>query len=90
MLEDAEEDIPAFYAFPKSDWTKLRSTNPIERATAKSAAATDVVGIFPDDRSLIRPVGMLYIEQDGEWLVGRGYLSAESISLAPSPDQPRT
>ena len=25
---------------------------------------------------------MLCIEQDDEWLVGRGYLSAESISLA--------
>jgi putative transposase len=42
---------------------------------------TDVVGIFPDDRSLIRLAGMLCIEQNDEWLVGRGYLSAESISL---------
>jgi putative transposase len=40
-----------------------------------------VVGIFPDDRSLIRLAGMLCIEQNDEWLVGRGYLSAESISL---------
>jgi hypothetical protein len=35
-----------------------------------------VVGIFPDDRSLIRLVGMLCIEQNDEWLVGRRYLSA--------------
>jgi mutator family transposase len=40
------------------------------------------VGIFPDDQSLIRLAGMLCIEQDDEWLVRRGYLSAESISLA--------
>jgi hypothetical protein len=39
------------------------------------------VGIFPNDRSLIRLAGMLCIEQNDEWLVGRGYLSAESISL---------
>jgi hypothetical protein len=30
---------------------------------------------------LIRLAGMLCIEQNDEWLVGRGYLSAESISL---------
>jgi transposase-like protein len=42
---------------------------------------TDVVGIFPDDQSLIRLAGMLCIEQNDEWLVGRGYLSAESIAL---------
>ena len=42
---------------------------------------TDVVGIFPDDQSLIRLAGMLWIEQNNEWLVGRGYLSAQSISL---------
>ena len=40
---------------------------------------TDVVGIFPDDRSLIRLAGMLCIEQNDQWLVGGGYLSAESV-----------
>jgi putative transposase len=38
-----------------------------------------VVGIFPDDRSLIRLVGMLCIEQNDEWLVGRRYLSAAAM-----------
>jgi transposase-like protein len=31
MLEDAEADILAFYAFPSDDWRKLPSTNPLER-----------------------------------------------------------
>ena len=81
MLEDAETDILAFYAFPPSHWRKLRSTNPLERFNKEVGRRTDVVGIFPDDRSLIRLAGMLCIEQNDEWLVGRGYLSAESISL---------
>jgi transposase-like protein len=81
MLEDAEADILAFYAFPSSHWRKLRSTNPLERFNKEVGRRTDVVGIFPDDRSLIRLSGMLCIEQNDEWLVGRGYLSAESISL---------
>ena len=81
MLEDAEPDILAFYAFPSSHWRKLRSTNPLERFHKEIGRRTDVVGIFPNDRSLIRLAGMLCIEQNDEWLVGRGYLSAESISL---------
>jgi putative transposase len=40
---------------------------------------TDVVGIFPDDQSLIRLAGMLCIEQNDEWLVGRRYLSAHAM-----------
>jgi putative transposase len=81
MLEDAETDILAFYAFPTSHWRKLRSTNPLERFNKEIGRRTDVVGIFPNDRALVRLAGMLCIEQNDEWLVGRGYLSAESISL---------
>jgi transposase-like protein len=81
MLEDAETDILPFYAFPPDHWRKLRSTNPLERFNREIGRRTDVVGIFPDDQSLIRLAGMLCIEQNDEWLVGRRYLSAESISL---------
>ncbi len=81
LLEDAETDILAFYAFPADHWRKLRSTNPLERFNKEIGRRTDVVGIFPDDQSLIRLAGMLCIEQNDEWLVGRRYLSAESISL---------
>ena len=64
MLEDAEPDILAFYAFPPAHWRKLRSTNPLERFNREVGRRTDVVGIFPDDRSLIRLAGMLCIEQN--------------------------
>ncbi len=81
MLEEAEEDILAFYAFPAEHRRKLRSTNPLERLNREIGRRTDVVGIFPDDRSLIRLASMLAIEQNDEWLVGRRYLSAGSIAL---------
>ena len=67
MLEDAEHDILAFYAFPPDHWRKLRSTNPLERFNREIGRRTDVVGIFPDDRSLIRLTTMLTIEQNDEW-----------------------
>ena len=79
LLEEAEEDIIAFYSFPPAHWSKLRSTNPLERFNKEIGRRTDVVGIFPDDRSLIRLVGMLCLEQNDEWLVGRRYLSAAAM-----------
>ncbi len=79
LLEDAEEDILAFYAFPTEHWRKLRSTNPLERFNREIGRRTDVVGILPDDRSLIRLTSMLAIEANDEWLVGRAYMSRQSI-----------
>jgi putative transposase len=79
LLEDAEEDLLAFYCFPTDHWTKLRSTNPLERFNREIGRRTDVVGIFPNDRSLIRLAASVVIEQNDEWLVGRRYLAAHSL-----------
>ncbi len=81
MLERAEDDLLAFYAFPVDHWRKLRSTNPLERLNREIGRRTDVVGIFPDDASLIRLATSLVIEQNDEWLVGRRYLSLGYLSL---------
>jgi putative transposase len=81
LLEEAEEDLLAFYRFPAAHWSKLRSTNNIERVNKEIARRSDVVGIFPKDGSVIRLVGALLIEQNDEWLLTRGYLSKESIGL---------
>jgi len=79
LLEEAEEDLLAFYAFPADHWAKLRSTNPLERVNREIGRRTDVVGIFPNDRSLIRLAASVVIEQNDEWLVGRRYLSQHSL-----------
>jgi transposase-like protein len=79
LLEEAEDDLLAFYAFPADHSTKLRSTNPLERFNREIGRRTDVVGIFPNDRSLVRLAASVVIEQNDEWLVGRRYLSAHSL-----------
>src|SRR5215207_6897169 len=91
LLADAEEDLLAFYRFPAEHHSKLRSTNPLERVNREIGRRSDVVGIFPNDASLIRLAGMLLIEQNDEWLVGRRYLSETSMALvvAAATDQDR-
>lgn len=80
LLEAAEDDLLGFMAFPKEHWTKLRSTNPLERVNREIARRSDVVGIYPNDAAVIRLASMLLIEQNDEWLVTRRYLSQESIA----------
>jgi transposase-like protein len=81
VLDEAEDDVLAFYAFPAEHWSKLRSTNPLERCNREIGhRRTDVVGIFPDDPSLIRLVSMLAIEANDEWLVERSYIRSRPVA----------
>jgi putative transposase len=64
LLEVAEEELLAFYRFPAAHWSKLRSTNPLERLNKEIGRRSDVVGIFPNDAAAIRLTGALLIEQN--------------------------
>ena len=81
LLEAAESELLAFYELPREHWSKLRSTNPLERVNREIGRRTDVVGIFPNDAALLRLAGALLIEQNDEWLIARRYLSQESLEL---------
>lgn len=59
----------------------MRTTNPLERSTARSGGARDVVGILPNYAVLLRLAGMLLIEQTTSGWSGRRYLVESSMAL---------
>jgi transposase-like protein len=86
MLTDAAEDLLAFSAFPLAHWRKIWSTNPLERINGEIKRRTNVVGIFPNDASIIRLVTAVLVETHDEWAVSeRRYLSEESMTATDQP-----
>ena len=86
MLTDAREDLLAFCAFPLAHWRKIWSTNPLERINGEIKRRTNVVGIFPNDASILRLVTAVLVETHDEWAVAeRRYLSEESMAEIDKP-----
>jgi len=96
LMHEAKENVLAFCHFPKDHWKKVWSTNLLERVNVAPRGAlgsavikrrTRVVGIFPNDSSIIRLVAAVLLEQHEHWqLEGRRMFSAESMAAIPELD----
>jgi len=81
ILLAAEDDVLAYLACPREHWTKIWSTNPLERLNRELARRNDVVGIFPNREALLRLGTALLAEQHDEWLtMGKRYLTQASLT----------
>lgn len=87
VLRDAKEDALAYMAFPPEHWTRIYSTNPLERLNREIKRRTNVVGIFPDAASTERLVGAVLMECHDEWQVNRRYFSHESMRKFMDPNE---
>jgi transposase-like protein len=88
FMDDSELDVLAYMAFPAQHRVKLHSTNPLERLNKEVKRRADVVGIFPNEGSIVRLIGAVLMECNDEWAVQTRYMQVEAMAelLAPTID----
>jgi putative transposase len=81
FMDEAEDDVLAYMSFPAEHWSKIHSTNGLERLNGEVKRRTEVVGIFPNDDAIVRLVGAILLEQNDEWAVQRArYMTLETMA----------
>lgn len=85
-MDEAEDDVLAYMGFPAAHRAKLHSTNGLERLNKEVKRRADVVGIFPNEASIIRLVGAVLMEANDEWQLQHRYLSIEALAEISASD----
>jgi transposase-like protein len=86
LLLAAEDDVLAYMSFPREHWTRIYSTNPLERLNREVKRRTDVVQVFPDEAAALRLAGAILLETADEWAAEeRRYFSQASMQQLLDP-----
>jgi putative transposase len=88
LLRAAEDDVLAYMTFPGEHWTRIYSTNVLERLNREVKRRTDVVQVFPTDGSVVRLAGAVLMEIADEWAIERRYFSQSSMLRLIDPAVP--
>ena len=81
LMVAAKEEVLAFTAFPTEHWRQIWSTNPLERLNKELKRRCRVVGIFPNEASVIRLGGAVLLDVHDEWVSAeRRYFSEASMA----------
>ena len=73
------------YRFPRSTHRKIRTVNGLERVNKEIRRRTWVVGIFPNEDSVLRLTSAVLAEIHEEWLTARQYLNLADWSTTEKP-----
>jgi len=84
-MDESEYDVLAYMAFPHQHRVKLHSTNPLERLNKEVKRRADVVGIFPNELSIVRLLGAVLLEQNDEWQLQHRYMQLEAMAELTTP-----
>ena len=87
LMDEAETDVLSYITFPSQHRTKLHSTNPRERRSRNTEVKrrADVVGIFPNEPSIVRLIGAVLLEQNDEWQLQHRYMQVEGMAELTPP-----
>jgi transposase-like protein len=85
LMDESEHDVLAYMNFPAQHRTKLHSTNPLERLNKEVKRRADVVGIFPNEASIVRLIGAVLLEQNDEWQLQHRYMQVEAMAEVTAP-----
>ena len=80
LIVESEHDVLAIMGFPSQHRVKLHSVNPLERLNKEVKRRSDVVGIFPNEASIIRLIGAVLLEQNDEWQLQHRYMQVEAMA----------
>ena len=85
FIDDSETDVLSYLDFPEPHRSKLHSTNPLERLNKEVKRRADVVGIFPNEAAIVRPIGAVLLEQNDEWQLQHRFLQVEAMAELIAP-----
>ena len=85
FIDDSEMYVLSYMDFPAQHRAKLHSTNSLERLNKEVKRRADVVGIFPNEGSIIRLIGAVLLEQNDEWLLQHRYMQVEAMAELTAP-----
>jgi transposase-like protein len=80
FIDESEADVLTHMDFPAQHRSKIHSTNPLERLNKEVKRRADVVGIFPNDASIIRLIGAVLLEANDEWQLQHRYMQTEPMA----------